>query len=243
MIDESHLIPFQASHLPSDQGPWLVFAPHADDESFGMGGTIARATAAGIEVDLVVLTDGALGGSQQNLRDMRKEEVAAAAKILRLRAVHFLDQPDRGLRVIDQLVERISGLLAAVRPKAVFFPGVLEYHPDHRTCALLVWEALKCSGLRDVVPISYEISVQSPANTLVDITAEVDLKKRAMSCYQSQLAQNNYSDVVLALNKLRTFTLPAECAWAEGFYKYSHAELSLSLIEWVREKFPRALEQ
>ena len=34
--DESALIPFDTSPLPG--GPWLIFAPHPDDETFGMGG-------------------------------------------------------------------------------------------------------------------------------------------------------------------------------------------------------------
>ena len=38
---EDALIPFNTSPLPS--GPWLVFAPHADDETFGMGGTLIKA--------------------------------------------------------------------------------------------------------------------------------------------------------------------------------------------------------
>ena len=37
---EDALIPFNTSPLPS--GPWLVFAPHADDETFGMGGTLIK---------------------------------------------------------------------------------------------------------------------------------------------------------------------------------------------------------
>jgi len=38
MIEEHHLIPHQVSEIPP--GPWLVFAPHPDDEDFTMGGFI-----------------------------------------------------------------------------------------------------------------------------------------------------------------------------------------------------------
>ena len=44
---EDVLIPFNTSPLPP--GPWLVFAPHADDETFGMGGTLLKAKAQGVE--------------------------------------------------------------------------------------------------------------------------------------------------------------------------------------------------
>ena len=53
---EDVLIPFNTSSLPS--GPWIIVAPHADDETFGMGGTLLKAKQQGIETHLVVLTDG-----------------------------------------------------------------------------------------------------------------------------------------------------------------------------------------
>ncbi|MBW1671465.1 MAG: PIG-L family deacetylase, partial [Deltaproteobacteria bacterium] len=56
MLQEKDIIPYTPSDIPP--GPYLVFAPHPDDETFGMGGTIALAAHAGIAVHVVVLTDG-----------------------------------------------------------------------------------------------------------------------------------------------------------------------------------------
>ena len=68
---EDVLIPFSVSELP--KGPWLVFAPHADDETFGMGGTLLKAKQQGIKTHLVVLTDGSLGGDAPDLVKVRQE--------------------------------------------------------------------------------------------------------------------------------------------------------------------------
>ena len=38
-----------------------MFAPHADDETFGMGGSLLKASKHGVETHVIVLTDGALG--------------------------------------------------------------------------------------------------------------------------------------------------------------------------------------
>ena len=38
----------------------LVIAAHPDDEVLGMGGTIAKMTAEGAEVHLLIVTDGAI---------------------------------------------------------------------------------------------------------------------------------------------------------------------------------------
>ena len=62
---EDTLIPFNVSQLPP--APWLVFAPHADDETFGMGGTILKAKEQDLETHLVVLTDGYKGGEEDEL--------------------------------------------------------------------------------------------------------------------------------------------------------------------------------
>lgn len=67
------------------EGPWLVFAPHADDETFGMGGAIALARAAGIQVTVLILTDGALGGkagAADDLVSIREQETVAALECL-----------------------------------------------------------------------------------------------------------------------------------------------------------------
>ena len=58
---ESELTPVTASTLPAARRV-LVFAPHADDEVFGCGGTLHLLAKAGAMITVIVATDGALGG-------------------------------------------------------------------------------------------------------------------------------------------------------------------------------------
>src|SRR5690606_40585689 len=95
MIDEAAIIPYRVSPLPP--GPWLVFAPHADDETFGMGGALLRAAEQGIETHVVVMTDGALGGNSENLVDIRQSEVQQACDPLGGSRLQCWSQTDRGL--------------------------------------------------------------------------------------------------------------------------------------------------
>jgi len=236
MRDEGNFVPFQASALPALQGPWLVFAPHADDETFGMGGTLALAQQAGLETHLAVLTDGALGGNQADLVATRQREALAAAQVLGIRSTTFFEQPDRGLYISAALLERVCALLRSLQPRAVFFPGPQELHPDHRVCALLVWEALCQLEEPALQAISYEIIVQSPANCLVDITAVMPHKRQAMAVYHSQLAERDYEEAVEALNRLRSLTLAPEVRWAEAFYCFSPAERQGSLAAWLQAR-------
>lgn len=230
LSEESVFIPFVTSDLP--EGPWLVFSPHADDETFGMGGTLIKAASVGIETHLVVLTDGALGGEELNLVDVRETEVKKAAVAMGMSSLDCWKEHDRGLNFGVALVAKIVSKITQISPSVVFFPGPMEPHPDHRNTALLVWSALQgIEANQRPDAYSYEISVQSPVNFLVDITAQAKKKAEVMSMYKSQSEQNNYEDLVTALDKARTFSLSSEVDYAEGFYRYNGKQVAKNLTE------------
>ncbi|MEX2131829.1 MAG: PIG-L deacetylase family protein [Pseudohongiellaceae bacterium] len=235
--EENLLVPFQVSQLPAS--PWLVFAPHADDETFGMGGSLLRASRLGMETHVVVVTDGALGGDRADLVQVRNREASRATAMLGVRSLQCWTEKDRGLQINHELIERIAGTIRDLEPASVFFPGPMELHPDHRSTALLVWAALQ--SLRDdgfrPQAYAYEVSVQSPINCLIDITAVIAVKQAAMAVYASQNSQNDYPQLVSALNKARTFTLPAEVEYAEGFFHFTGDDLALPLYDVMQGFF------
>jgi len=241
MMQEPELCPFVPTPLPHAEGPWLVLAPHPDDESFGMGGSLLKARTAGIATHVLIMTDGALGGAAPDIVALRQRETRAAADLLGLSGLHFLGQPDRALGLGEPVVAQLLALVETLRPAALFFPGVWEMHPDHRRTALLAWQVLQRLGSRAPVGIAYEITGQSPANCLVDITREAGAKQEAVGCYVSQLGENNYLELIYALNKLRTLTLPASVQAAEAFYRYSKEELMLPLPEWAAARVVKML--
>lgn len=240
---EHHLIAFEPAALPP--GPWLVFAPHADDETFGMGGSLLKAHAAGIATHVVVLTDGAMGGDAENLVAIRRDEVARATRILGVTSLQCWSEPDRGLAVTPAVIERIRQTITRLAPQSIFFPGPMELHPDHRAAALLVWAALQAmQPLSDArIIFSYEISVQNPANMLIDITAQIAAKQKAMAVYASQNDLNSYPELVLALDKARTFTLPGNVTHAEAFFRYDGNDLKNSLAAVLRAQIDAYLKQ
>jgi len=229
---EHILVPFAPAALP--RGPWLVFAPHADDETFGMGGSLLKASKNGVETHVIVLTDGALGGDRNDLVRIRQQEARAAAQMLGLRSLDCWTEPDRGLEQSDGLADRIAEAIIRLAPASVFFPGPMEIHPDHRAAGFAVWEALQqVYQQSEDKPraIAYEISVQNPINFCIDITAEREKKEAVMALYASQNSENNYPELVLALNKTRTLSLQSEIEYAEGFFQFSEKDLSVSLRE------------
>ena len=120
---ESELLPFTISPLPA--GPWLVFAPHADDETFGMGGTLLKAREEGLDTHVVVVTDGALGGDADDLVDTRRQEIQKAGDLLGLSSLTFWDVPDREVAITNEQVEAALADIERLQARTVFFPAPL----------------------------------------------------------------------------------------------------------------------
>jgi LmbE family N-acetylglucosaminyl deacetylase len=121
-----------------------VFA-HPDDDTYGVGGTVALHADAGIEVTAVLATSGDAGrifdpslATRKNLGKVREGEDRAAWAELGVKpALHFLRYPDGGLPRVprDELVGRIAELLEEARPDVVvtFGPEGVTGHEDHIT--------------------------------------------------------------------------------------------------------------
>jgi len=236
MINEAHIVPYETRVLPIDEGPWLVFAPHPDDETFGMGGTISKAAALGIQITPTIMTNGSQGGGMAHLVSVREREAKQASSFLGINTPIFLGNQDRELAMSQAVIEQVKNEIIAAAPRAVFFPGPFELHPDHRVTAQIVWAALAQlseigATFHNVNAFSYEILVQSPVNTLVDITACLREKRLAISAYRSQLTEKNYENISLAMNELRSLTLQSEVTHAEGFYHFSEEERKKSLAD------------
>ncbi len=215
ICQESELVPYAPSSIPC--GPYLIFAPHPDDESMGMGGTILLAASSGINVHLVIVTDGSLGGKTE----IRKIEVQKAAHILGIKTIDFLEIKDRDVANEGISLNSVTMLTEKYKPKTVFLPSLLEFHPDHRaTTASVLKNLTSLSDLSAEVWL-YEISRQGEVNRLIDITNVAEGKKQAIRCYESQISQVAYDDVAFAINKARAYTLGANVQYAEGFWATS----------------------
>jgi len=167
------------------------------------------------------VTDGALGGDQKDIAAVREAEARKAASQLGIHALEFWRQGDRALEITDMLIQRIVALVDRVKPKSVFFTSPLEPHPDHRSTAILVWEGLKRCHEFSGIAYAYEVAAQCPANRLIDISSVIDEKLAVISIYESQLTQNRYSELMEALNRARTYSLPSDVTHAEALFAYS----------------------
>lgn len=218
---EADLIPYQAfAQLPARCA--LVLAPHPDDEVFGCGGAIASHVKHGIQVNVTILTDGSRHGDIA----VRMAESRAAAAVLGYGEPEFWGFPDRALRHDQDLVARLVQKIVATGADLVYAPSPWEAHPDHRQTAGAAAEAVSRTGVRIAF---YEVGSPLRHNLLLDITAHAEAKQKAMQCFASQMAQQDYGRHIAALNLYRTYTLASAVTAAEAYLLLSAADLSTTL--------------
>lgn len=121
----------------------MAVLAHPDDESLGLGGALARYAAEGVETYLVTATRGERGWTgepddypgPQELGRVREAELHAAAAVLGLREVSFLDYLDGELDRVDpaEAIGKIVGHIRRIRPQVIvtFDPYGGYGHPDH----------------------------------------------------------------------------------------------------------------
>jgi glycosyltransferase involved in cell wall biosynthesis/LmbE family N-acetylglucosaminyl deacetylase len=214
---EADLMPYAPSPLP-DGRRVLVLAAHPDDEVFGCGATLALLAADRRDIHVVLATSGVLqdAANGEALAQRRLNESAAAAGVLGYPVPRSLGLPDRSLRYDEPLIQAVAAELEAVRPDLVFAPACSEMHPDHRALAMATIEAVRRSGLT-LTLLCYEVGVPLRPNCLIDITPVAARKHEAAQCFVSQLAQQPYDVQIQALNRFRSYTLPAHVLMAEAF--------------------------
>ncbi|MGH2621804.1 MAG: PIG-L family deacetylase [Anaerolineales bacterium] len=147
----------------------LAVLAHPDDETFGMGGTLALYAQRGAQVHLVCATRGEAGTvspehlhGYDNIAQLREAELRCAASHLGLAEVHFLDYRDSGMAGspenqhpealasanLKQVVERVARHIRRIKPQVVitFDPAGGYGHPDHIATHQATVEAFQAAG-------------------------------------------------------------------------------------------------
>ena len=127
----------------SEELKLMCILAHPDDESLGFGGILSRYADEGVGTYLLTATRGERGWlgpeeeypGPQELGRIRERELGAAAEVLGLREVNFLEYEDGRLDQAEpqEAVARIVSHLRRVRPDVVatFGPDGVYGHPDH----------------------------------------------------------------------------------------------------------------
>ncbi|MDO5745012.1 MAG: PIG-L deacetylase family protein [Micrococcaceae bacterium] len=131
----------------------LCFGAHPDDLDFGASGTVAAWTAAGVQVEYCIMTDGDAGGfdarTEAEIIATRHAEQRAAAALVGVGTVHFMGESDGFLEANHRVIKRVVELIRAMRPDVVLamhpernWERIQRSHPDHMACGEAVTRAI-----------------------------------------------------------------------------------------------------
>jgi LmbE family N-acetylglucosaminyl deacetylase len=192
----------------------LVVLAHPDDPEFFCGGTLALWADQGRVIQYCLLTRGERGGDDVGTDPaararLRETEQRAAARVLGVHQVEFLDQPDGYLTPDLGLREKVVRVIRRTRPDIIvtcdptnFFPSDRYInHPDHRAAGQVVLDAvfpaagaamffpelLTEEGLAPHKVRQVYVAMPQTANTLVDVTTTVVRKIAALREHRSQI--------------------------------------------------------
>lgn len=152
----------------------LAIFPHPDDETLGLGSTLARYSAEGVETYLVCATRGERGWFESEGPDpglegvarIREAELRCAAEHLGIHEVSFLDYIDGNLDQADpeEIIGKLVSHIRRIKPQVIvsFGPDGAYGHPDHIALSQFTNGALVCAADRNFV----DGNVQPPHRVL-----------------------------------------------------------------------------
>jgi LmbE family N-acetylglucosaminyl deacetylase len=200
----------------------MIILAHPDDPEFFCGGTVGRWAQEGAEVVYLLATRGERGADDpetdtEQLALIRQEEQRAAASVLGVHEVVFLDHPDGSVVPSLELRRDIAREIRRWQPEVVVTCDPVRSgrryinHPDHRAVGSAALDAvfpdarnplqfpeLMADGLKPHIVQEVYIAGTAEPDTEVDITETIDLKIAALRHHRTQI-----SDPVALEERLR----------------------------------------
>ena len=181
----------------------LVVAPHPDDETLGVGGTIAKYSAQGDEVFVLMVSGHLPPIYSRKAYEETVSEAYSAFSVLGVEKSEFLEIP--ATMIGDQPLHEVNGRISKVvndfNPHIVLCPYP-DRHIDHRLVFDSVMVATRPVGVGKDIKIvaAYEtlsethwnaphIEPNFTPNWVVDISDHISEKLNALECYKSQISE------------------------------------------------------
>lgn len=196
----------------------LVVAAHADDETLGCGGTIARHVAEGDTVYVVFMADGVTSRKEAD-RDMLGRNAAAekARTILGIKENFYIGLPDNRMDSIPliDIVQQLELIIDKLKPRIIYTHHHGDLNIDHRITHQAVMTScrpLPGSSIRAIYAFEVMSSTEwaTPTaepflpNYFVDISEQLSIKIDALNAYDLEMRKAPHSRSVQHLTSLAT---------------------------------------
>lgn len=199
----------------------LCITAHPDDEAGGFGGSLLLYRSRGVETYLICLTPGQAATHRGNARSdedlaaLRRAELTASCKLLRVSHCEVLDYPDGKLDRMDfyGAVGDLTRRVREIKPQVILTTGpegAVTGHPDHSMASISATMAYHWAGRTNRYPeqlanglaphraqklyyatTSFTLPERQPvslppASAVIDISGYVDVKISAFRAHATQ---------------------------------------------------------
>lgn len=191
----------------------LAVIAHPDDESFGIGGTLAKYAKAGVEIHVMCATRGENGRGGSKLGKLREQELLQASNILGVAQVEFMGYVDGLLSnsLYHEMAEKIQKKIDSFAPQVVitFDRLGVSGHIDHIMVAMVT--TFVCKKYLDKLKLFYFCETtattdmefnyfiyfppgyeRKQVDVIIDITQVWELKKKAIYTHKSQIEDGKW---------------------------------------------------
>tara|TARA_B100000767_G_scaffold195228_1_gene182271 strand:+ start:19886 stop:20548 length:663 start_codon:yes stop_codon:yes gene_type:complete len=179
----------------------IVVAPHPDDETLGVGGTLLRRKSEGASLAWLIVTSISVesGWSSEKVKQ-RADEIQRITQLYGFDEVYSLNFQTTRLDTIPMgdIVEAVSKVVKKFKPAEVFVPHPGDVHTDHHVVFDAVSASTKWFRFPSVKRIlTYETLSETDfglakgqafcPNVFVDIEHFFSKKLQAMDIYSSEM--------------------------------------------------------
>lgn len=209
----------------------LVFAPHPDDETIGLGGTILKRIKEGYEVGWVIVTH--MGHNKYSDKTIlkRKKQIDLVNKKYKFTKVFHLNYIVSELDAIPKIkiYDNVSKIIQSFKPTEVFLPHPSDAHSDHKVVFDVVSSSTKSFRFKSIKKIlcyetlsetGYGLKIKNSyfePNYYVDISKFLQKKIEISKIYKSEFKKHPFP------RSTRSIISNALIRGAESGFKFAEA--------------------
>ena len=171
------------------KGPALIVGAHPDDIEYGLGGLICKLTSGGVDVRVLVMSEGEPQGATHRVKEGM--EAMAALGVHNCEILPYVnDDVVANQRMVREVVRRGDGI------KTVFTLTRWDTHQDHRAIEHMVISAFWRKRVSIYGYCTVSTTDEFVVSAIIDVSKEYEQKLKALMKHKSQIGKSYFNDDV-----------------------------------------------